>query len=233
MSGRLLLLFLLSLGVSQFAACGGSDRTQKQRFNYSKTEDYAPVKPHRDAGGMMIAGTNTSESIRQLKSINGQSITNLEALMRPGNQDERSSKDGFLGANESLIEVMIADNDYVTERGLTHRELAIPLLQISNRAMKLVDVKQRVWTVDFEYAGTNWRVEMKVYSGFQFSPFTDGTKTNEDFEITNLDNASTLRFSGLVPIMIERYGFYEGHETPYRVDPSDIIRVLELNITEH
>ena len=32
----------------------------------------------------------------------------------------------------------------------------------------------------------------------------------------------------LVPLMIERYGFYEGTGTPYRVDPQQILKVLDF-----
>jgi len=71
-------------------------------------------------------------------------------------------------------------------------------------------------------------VHLAEYKGFQYSPFDDKTKTNIDFTITNLDNKKMLKFSGLVPIMIERYGFYEGHGTPYRVEPAEIIDLLGL-----
>ena len=64
--------------------------------------------------------------------------------------------------------------------------------------------------------------------GSQFSPFNDKTKASVDYTVTNLENGESVSFSGLVPLMIERYGFYEGHGTPYRVDPTDIARVLGL-----
>ena len=153
--------------------------------------------------------------------------------MRPGNQDERSSKVGFLGSNEQLIDVLVADNDFVNGEGLTHADLAIPLLQICQHA----DAERRrlkEWkSVEVEHAAIRWRVDFEEYKGFQHSPFNDQTKSNIDFTLTNLESGNTLQFSGLVPIMIERYGFYEGHGTPYRVEPADIIAVLGLSTKQN
>ena len=191
-------------------------------FDLTDTKYYTPVKPEKDAGGLLVAGKNDSDTIRNLKEITGLSIEKLEEIMRPG----YSSGAGFLGKDESLIEIMVEDNDYVTSRGLSHRDLAIPLLQISNRAKSMLVQGSRI--VEFEHAGIKWKVEMTPYRGFQASPFNDGTKTNFDFVITNLDNKQKLEYSELVPIMVERYGFYEGKGTKYRVKPAEIIKVLGL-----
>ena len=43
----------------------------------------------------------------------------------------------------------------------------------------------------------------------------------------NLSHDKTLKYSLLVPHMIERYGFHEGHGTPYRVEPEAVAQVLE------
>ena len=193
-------------------------------YNLNDTKYYTPVKPEKDVGGLKIAGKNDSETIRNLKKINGMCIKKLEESMRPG----FSSGAGFLGKDESLIEIMVEDNDYVTSRGLTHRDLSIPLLQISNRAKRMLAQGSRI--VEFEHAGIKWKVEMTPYRGFQESPFNDGTKTNFDFVITNLDNKQKLEYSELIPIMVERYGFYEGKGIKYRVEPAEIIRVLGLKV---
>ena len=78
----------------------------------------------------------------------------------------------------------------------------------------------------FTYRGVRFTTVVKSVDGFQDSPFKDGTKTNSDVFLKNVDNGKTLAFSPLVPLMMERYGFYEGHGTSYRVDPKDIVDVL-------
>ena len=43
-----------------------------------------------------------------------------------------------------------------------------------------------------------------------------------------LDNAKSIRYGLLVPFMVERYGFYEGKGTPYRVEPRQVIEVFDF-----
>ena len=44
----------------------------------------------------------------------------------------------------------------------------------------------------------------------------------------NVVTGKRITFSLLVPHMIERYGFYEGKGTPYRVDPAQALEVLDF-----
>ena len=60
------------------------------------------------------------------------------------------------------------------------------------------------------------------------SPFDDGTKTSCEATVENLENGKKLTYSLLVPQMIERYGFYEGKGTRFRVDPRSIVAVLDF-----
>ena len=46
--------------------------------------------------------------------------------------------------------------------------------------------------------------------------------------VTNLETGVSLSYSLLVPQMIERYGFYEGKGTPYRVEPSTVLEVFDF-----
>ena len=47
-----------------------------------------------------------------------------------------------------------------------------------------------------------------------------------DAEVENLTVTKKLKFSLLVPRMIEPYGFYEGKGTPYRVEPADVVEMF-------
>lgn len=170
-----------------------------------------------EPGGFKIGGTNASELIRKLDKINGQSIAQLEEKMRP----HRDSAAGFLGKEESLLEVMAQDNDYVLSRGLTHQDLAAPL-----------QYAERFWRRGngdtFEYKGQRFKVKAVAYRGMQFSPFNDKTGTNVDMTITNLTTGIKLSCSALLGDMIERYGFYEGKDTSYRLEPAAIIDVFDF-----
>ena len=62
----------------------------------------------------------------------------------------------------------------------------------------------------------------------QESPFKDGTASGAFAEVCNLDSGEALHFDVLSIDLIERYGFYQGHGTQRRVDPENILRVLEF-----
>ncbi len=178
-----------------------------------------PVAVRKDPKtGFVVGGKNSTALIRGLQEINGRTIAALEKDMRPG----ALSTAGFLGKDENLLEVLAEDNKYVVdELGLTHQELARHL-------HALAAIGSRVKETEFLYRGRRFKVKVISWRGFQDSPFQDGTKTSQDATVQNLDNGTKLDYSLLVPHMIERYGFYEGKGTRYRVDPRKILEVFDF-----
>jgi hypothetical protein len=142
--------------------------------------------------------------------------------MRPGSQSPVGSTGGFLGKQESLLDVLATDNDEVVGRlGLTHQELA-------KHMHVLGAIGERIKEEVFLYHGRRFSVRIVPYRGHQLSPFYDGTKSNEEAIVRNLDNGRQIEYSLLVPFMVERYGFYEGRGTPYRVDPGKFLEILDF-----
>jgi len=180
------------------------------------------VEPYPDEESpFVIGGRNETATIASLRSLAGVPIAELEARMRPGGRGPGGSDAGFLGPEESLLEVLCADNAYVVdELGWTHQELA--------RSLLLLVAYGESNEGEFVYRGMRFDVEVVAFKGYQHSPFEDGTRTNRDATIRNLDEGESLTLSMLVPLMIERYGFYEGTGTSYRVDPRDVVAVLGL-----
>lgn len=178
-----------------------------------------PVPEKKDPQtGFVVGGKNATESIRRMTELNGRAIADLERDMRPG----ASSAKGFLGLNEKLLDVLSADNQLVVdEHRLTHRELA--------RHLRILAAVGHLQGKDeFLYHGRRFQVSLRHYRGYQDSPFHDGTKASSEATVKNLTNGKTLEYSLLVPDMIERYGFYEGRGTPYRVDPVKALAVLDF-----
>jgi hypothetical protein len=121
--------------------------------------------------------------------------------------------EGFRGADEDLDRLLRDDHGTVTEElNTSHHALALPLL-------KLVEVRHRGYPEVMIFGGYRYQLKWDPSQGPQSSPFHDGTWTDLDYELTNLDTGTTFKFSGLVPIMIYLYGFYEGKGTSYRVPP--------------
>jgi hypothetical protein len=177
--------------------------------------------------GFVVGGKNELGVIRGLKELNGRTITELEEDMRPGAGSEVGSEKGFLGPDELLLDVLVEDNQYVVEElKLTHQELARHL-----HAMGTIGFWQQSHKnaeAEFVYHGRRFKVKLMVTKGFQPSPFRDGTKSGANVSVENLDNGKKLEYALLVPYMIERYGFYEGKGTPYRVDPRKVLAVFDF-----
>ncbi|CAN5711650.1 hypothetical protein BH10BDE1_BH10BDE1_03320 [soil metagenome] len=168
-----------------------------------------------------VGEVNSTDDVRTLVNIGNASISHIESAMRAGGL----ATSGFLGKNEKLIDVLITDNELVLEKlKTTHQRLAEPLLMIRQLyRLRATDDK----FFDIVFHGDPYRVQVKQFMGNQVSPFFDRTASNLDFVVTNLRTHKSIAFSGLVPDMIERYGFYEGNGVPYRVNPQNILEVFE------
>jgi hypothetical protein len=130
----------------------------------------------------VVGGKNPTALVRNLKEIGGRSVADLEKDMRPGADSEK----GFLGRDESLLEVLAADNKFVVdESGLSHQELAKHMLVLAALGGK-------VGEQEFLYHGRRFRVKLVYYRGFQPSPFRDGTETNVEAVVRNLDNGKEV-----------------------------------------
>ena len=221
-AGAFLLLVKSALGTSSV-----SPQDQKvMDFTNIKLDEYdiEAVEPKKDPKtGFLVGGKNSTDLIKGLTQINGKTIAGLEKLMRPG----VSSKAGFLGKDEKLLDIMAADNDTVVGRlGLTHHELAKQMHAMG--AVWRWQLKNKQLEAPFLYQGRKFKVIGVATRGLQPSPFGDGTASGSNVTVHNLDNGKTLRYGLLVPFMIERYGFYEGKGTPYRVDPRKILETLDF-----
>ena len=189
-----------------------------------------PVAAQKDPKtGFIVGGKNESALIKGLKEINGRKIADLEKDMRPGAKSDKGvgSTKGFLGKDEGLLEVLATDNELVLgELKSSHQELAKHLHALGT--IGLWQFKHKKEEAEFVYHGRRFKVKTQIARGFQLSPFLDDTKTNIYAEVQNLDNGNKIGYSLLVPYMIERYGFYEGKGTPYRVDPREVMKVFDF-----
>jgi len=148
--------------------------------------------------------------------------------MRPG----AFSQSGFLGPEERLDEVMLHDDRIMSKLKVTYGELA-------RRLEELIIVGERS-------PGHNVRVKERfevlviVYKGFQicpWSPYPDraqclaGEGANHAsvvWKVRNLRSGQAMRGPGLIVHLIRDHHFFEGLESPERVDPELLSRLLEL-----
>jgi len=219
-------LIAIAVGACASFAVGGEPDFTKTPPKDLGVELVKPAKD--DKTGFLVGGKNETALIRTLTAINGRKIEALEKDMRPGAQSPVSSRLGFLGKEEKLLDILAEDNDFVLGKlATTHQELAKHLHIIGAIAEKHAKPGDKEG-FNFIYQGRRYNAKFAVFRGIMHSPFLDETKTNSEADLTNLKTGAKLKYSRLVPHMIERYGFYEGHGTPYRVDPRQIVAVFDF-----
>ena len=136
--------------------------------------------------------------------------------------DGCSGGDKLLASGESIISVMAADNDKVQKMGLTHHDLAKPLLY----AQAMFDGS---YGNHFKLHGTDYKVSggaSPMCGQFQF-PFNDKYSTSIScLKITNLKTSKALDYSKLHPYLINQYKFYGSHANGSYVNPEAIAEVF-------
>ena len=147
--------------------------------------------------------------------------------MRPGS----FSVAGFLGADESLRQVLDADARALGDLGVSARALADRLGELLEAA---VVSNGRVARVG------HYTVRVQRYKGPQICPFAPQPHENPcpggggmrlasiDWEIQNTRSRVRLSGPGLIVHLIGAHAFFEGLQSPYRVAPRALAELLEL-----
>lgn len=208
--------------------------------------------------GFIVGGRNETSVIRSLAQINGIPIAELERNMRGGfdgtAEDIEDFRDSvgempkpplsfvklqpyfgiFLGPEESLINLLAEDNDTVLNIGLTHQELAdfldnfIPLRPLHGAPAYIEGQSQGIPYGTFTFNNISYYLEVIGGRGGEGSPFQDGLAGSYDFFITRIDSGAQIHFGSMQPELMRRYGFYEGKQTAYRIDPRKLAEFADL-----
>lgn len=167
-------------------------------------------------------------------------IKKLEERMHPG----KHSEGGFLGPKESLEEILKEDDETVARLGFEHRQIAAALdhfltfgFQGSRKLNKHLDSRMDLNRPIVLFGGT-YAIEINMYDGHQDCPW-GCTKDQDgrhglsmygglDATVTNQKTGEKLKFPGLIIHLISDHHFYEGKESPYRVDPRKVVTFFEL-----
>ncbi len=198
--------------------------------------------------GFVVYGRNETATIRNLTHINGIPINTLEEKLRDGTDPNDPediadyqevfgdlfpdpSKFGshvtssyeciFLGPQESLLELMAKDNDTVLGMGLRHMQLADFLdTFVYHTNMMQEEVEGKKYG-RFTINGNEYSLSEYGEPGSLGSPFDDGLAGHVTYFVTRGDGAR-IQFGQMQPDLIQRWGFYEGERTAYRLDPKNL-----------
>jgi hypothetical protein len=155
------------------------------------------------------------------------SITELEARMRPG----ALSQGGFLGENERLSDVLFKDSQTIAELGIDYGELSEKLRALIQKGKSAPQQITRIG---------HFEVSVTSYSGFQMCPWSPDIHrvqctagggvqfSSLDWCIRNVISDQKMCGPGLIVHLIRDHHFFEGFESPYRVDPHELAHLLEV-----
>jgi len=130
--------------------------------------------------------------------------------------------EGFLGRDpRKLIEILTEDQGTVNSLGLNHEAIAQRLMSITERA-------RDGWGDPVVVEG---RFEVEVHEARGKIPCPwghPGLYRKTHVKLENRGTGETLVWSDLAIHLIEEHGFYQGRGSPYRLEPSEVKRILEL-----
>ena len=129
---------------------------------------------------------------------------------------------GFMGyERRKLIEVLTDDQGTVNSLGLSHEIIARRLKEIADEARDGWGDPVRV--------DEKFEVEVNEVRGKIPCPWPhSGLYRKTHIILEKVETGETLVWSDLAIHLIEAHGFYQGRGSPYRLEPADVKRILEL-----
>jgi hypothetical protein len=142
----------------------------------------------------------------------------ITANMRPG----VITLEGFLGTDyRSLDDIINEDDGIVSRMGLTHEEIA----------RRMMEMKQAGEAGLGEFINVPPHFEVKVDSvrGKLPCPFSHpGIYRKTNTTVVNTKQGREITYTDLHIHMIEAHGFYEGRGSRFRLEPKELVEILEI-----
>lgn len=140
-----------------------------------------------------------------------------QAQMKPG----VITREGMLGTDtRHLVDILEEDDAAVHRLGVTHAGIAARMRELRRAGVAGLGNSVPV--------APHYDVTVDGVRGRLPCPFEDGTTSKTNTTVANRRLGRTLVFTDLHIHMIERHGFYMGRGSLYRLEPADLVAVLEV-----
>lgn len=149
-------------------------------------------------------------------------LTHIQEQMKPG----VITLDGFLGTDtRNLIDILIEDDGVTRRCGRTHAAIA--------DRMEYFRVKGAEGLGEFMDIEPNFQVRVDSVRGKLPSPFGGpGMYEKINTTVRNTRLGREITFTDLHIHFVRDHGFYEGKGSPFRLEPEDLITILEVPISD-
>jgi len=132
------------------------------------------------------------------------------------------TRDGFLGEDRrNLVDILTQDDGTVRRLGYRHQDIAMRMVELRDAGMaglgEFIDVE------------TRFEVRVDSVRGKLPCPFGDpGIFPKTNTTVRNKTLGRELTFTDLHIHLIGSHGFYEGQGSAFRLDPEELIAILEV-----
>ncbi len=145
-------------------------------------------------------------------------MNEIQKRMRPG----AITLSGFIGKDErNLIDIITADDALVRRLGFTHDKIANGMMAMRDAGIRGLG--------DFINVPPHFEVRVDSVRGKLPCPFGDpGIFPKTNITVKNTVKNKEITFTDLNIHMILAHGFYQGKDSLFRLEPEELVDVLEI-----
>ena len=145
-------------------------------------------------------------------------LSKAQGRMAPG----VITRDGFLGEDRrNLVDILVADDGEVRRLGLSHKDIAQRMIDLRDSGMAGLG--------EFIDVAPHYEVRVDSVRGKLPCPFGDpGIFPKTNTTVRNQKNGREITYTDLHIHLIGSHGFFEGKGSPFRLEPSELAEVLEV-----
>ncbi|NCB01583.1 MAG: hypothetical protein EOM67_05365 [Spirochaetia bacterium] len=142
----------------------------------------------------------------------------IQQQMQPG----VITLEGFLGTDtRNLIDIINKDDASVHQLNVTHEEIASKMQYFRDAGLDGLG--------EFMKLGDHFEVRVDSVRGKLPSPFGGpGMYEKVNTTVRNLSNSKDVTYTDLHIHFVRDHGFYEGEGSNYRLEPAQLVEVLEV-----
>lgn len=149
-------------------------------------------------------------------------LQRIQERMRPG----VITRDGFLGDDRrNLVDILVSDDAEVKRLGVSHPKVAERMIELRDAGMRGLG--------EYIEVEPHFEVRVDTVRGKLPCPFGDpGIFPKTNVSVRNLASGREILYTDLHIHMILAHGFYEGKGSPLRLEPRELVEVLEVRPEE-
>lgn len=146
------------------------------------------------------------------------SMSNIEQAMQSG----VICRDGFLGTDpRPLSAILQEDEQTVRRRGVTHAQIARQMARLRDAGRQGME--------DWVTVPPHFEVMVESIRGRLACPYGDGDAFPKTaITVRNRRMNREITYTDLLIHLVGEHGFYEGRGSSFRLEPDDLIDILEI-----